>query len=86
MRYCVIKNTIIIIDGSKNPVEIMLKNATNAGFSETEVEILTEEEYQIRLEAVPLIPTPPTIEDRVTNTEIDVVALEETIAVIFGGV
>jgi len=31
-------------------------------------------------------PTPPTIEYRVTNTEIDVIALEETIDVIFGGV
>jgi len=32
------------------------------------------------------IPTPPTIDSRVTNTEVDVVTLEETINTIFGGV
>ena len=83
MRYCVIKNTIIIIDGSKNPIEIILQNAENAGFTESEVEILTEEEYQIRLEGQPIIPTP------LTETEIlqvKILELEETIDVIFGGV
>lgn len=55
MKYCVIKNTSTVIDGSKNPPEIMLQNAINAGFTESEVEILTEEEYQARkaLEPVP---------------------------------
>jgi len=32
------------------------------------------------------IPTLPTIENRVTNAEVDIVTLEETINVIFGGV
>ena len=45
---CVIKNTIKIIDGSENPIEIMLENALNSGFAENEVEILTEEEYLAR--------------------------------------
>lgn len=48
MKYCVIKDTIKVIDGSENPIEIMLQNAQNAGFTEIEVEILTEEEYQAR--------------------------------------
>lgn len=48
MNYCVIKNTTTIIDGSENPFETMIQNAINAGFEETEVEILTKEEYNIR--------------------------------------
>ena len=48
MKYCVIKDTVIVIDGSENPLDIMLQNAKNAGFNESEVEILTEEEYQKR--------------------------------------
>lgn len=48
MNYCVIKNTTIIVDGSENPLGIMLENGKNAGFQESEVEILTEEEYNIR--------------------------------------
>jgi len=31
------------------------------------------------------IPVPPTIENRVTNAEVDIVTLEETIDAIFGG-
>lgn len=48
MKYCVLKNTTQILDGSKNPSEVMIQNAINAGFSEKEVEILTEEEYEAR--------------------------------------
>lgn len=46
MKYCVIENTTKVIDGSENPIEIMLQNARNAGFAENEVEILTEEEIE----------------------------------------
>ncbi len=53
MKYCVIKNTTTVIDGSENPLEIMLQNAINAGFAENEVEILTEEEYQARVDLEP---------------------------------
>lgn len=60
MRYAVKKNTTVIIDGSENPIEVMTQNFTNAGFSESEVEILTEEEYQTRKELEPVEPQPPT--------------------------
>lgn len=48
MRYCVIKNTTKIIDGSENSEEIMIQNANNCGFITEQVEILTEKEYQLR--------------------------------------
>ncbi|WIV10551.1 hypothetical protein [Proteiniborus sp. MB09-C3] len=54
MKYCVIKDTTRIIDGSENPIETMLLNAINAGFEESEVEILTEEEYLARKELEPI--------------------------------
>jgi len=54
MKYCVIKNTTTIIDGSDNPDEIMAQNAQNAGI--TDFEILTEEEYLARKANEP---TPP---------------------------
>lgn len=63
MKYCVIKNTTKVIDGSNNPAESMLQNAQNAGFSELEVEILTEEEYQSRKEIEPKPVQEPSIED-----------------------
>jgi hypothetical protein len=69
MRYCVIKNTTTIIDGSENPIEIMLQNAQNAGFSENEVEILTEEEYLQRVEAEPKPIQPPTDKERIEALE-----------------
>lgn len=48
MKYCVVKDTITVIDGSDNPKETMIQNALNAGFSESEIEILTEEDYKER--------------------------------------
>lgn len=53
MKYCVIKDTTKVIDGSENPIGIMLQNAQNAGFTETEVDILTVEEYQKRKASEP---------------------------------
>ncbi|WP_438348929.1 hypothetical protein ACP8HI_25650 [Paenibacillus sp. FA6] len=53
MKYCVIKNTTTIIDGTDNPLEIMIKNALNAGFVETDIEVLTEEEYMVREDLEP---------------------------------
>lgn len=76
MKYCIIKDTVKIIDGSENPIEIMLQNAQNAGFTEIEVEILTEEEYETRLENEPRLPKEPTeiellqIEQAKANAEI----------------
>lgn len=63
MKYCVIKDTTKVIDGSENPIEIMLQNAQNAGFTETEIEILTEEEYQARKDLEPIPIQEPSIED-----------------------
>lgn len=69
MRYCVIKNTTKVIDGSENPQEIMLQNAVNAGFKESEVEILTEEEYLARVENEPKPLPLPTAEERLEALE-----------------
>ncbi|MNO44249.1 hypothetical protein D3C76_344860 [compost metagenome] len=53
MKYCVVKDTTIVIDGSNNPSEIMIENALNAGYSPPEVEILTEDEYKFKVELQP---------------------------------
>lgn len=69
MKYCVMKNTTTVIDGSGNPAEIMLQNAENAGYTESEVEILTEHEYEARKELEPIPPQEPTAEERLTALE-----------------
>lgn len=69
MKYCVIKNTTTIIDGSENPREIMLQNALNAGFTESDVEILTQEEYQARKSQEPQPLPIPTTEERLKMAE-----------------
>lgn len=80
MKYCVIKNTTKVIDGSNNPAEIMLRNAQNAGFTESEVEILTEEEYQARVELEPEPIREPTeteiLTDYIVEVDFRVVLLE----------
>jgi len=63
MKYCVIKNTTKVIDGSKNPQEIMLLNAINAGFTELEVEILAEDEFEARKALEPLLLHEPTTDE-----------------------
>jgi hypothetical protein len=60
MKYCVVKDTIKIIDGSENLQEVMLQNALNAGFTELEVEVLTEEEFEARKALEPIPPQEPT--------------------------
>lgn len=79
MKYCVVKGTIIIIDGSENPTEIMLRNAQNAGFTADEVEILTEEEYLQRVEEEPKPLQPPTAEERIDAIEQAILALMEVL-------
>ena len=69
MKYCVVKNTTKLIDGSENPIEIMLQNAINAGFAEAEVEILKEEEYQTRLKNEPKPLPLPIAEERLEALE-----------------
>ena len=49
MKYCVAKGTIKCIDGSENHYDLMLQNAISAGYTEHEIEILTEEQWQARL-------------------------------------
>jgi len=61
MKYCVVRNTTTVIDGSENSIEIMLQNAQNAGFSKDEAEVLTEEEYQARRVSEPVEPSKPTV-------------------------
>lgn len=75
MRYCVIKNTTKVIDGSENPIEVMLQNAQNAGFTAEEVEILTEEEYEERVKNEPKSPQEPTQEERLEALEMAVLEL-----------
>lgn len=48
MKYCVIKGTVTVIDGSNNSSEIMIINAKSSGFNENEVEIISEEEFEER--------------------------------------
>lgn len=69
MQYCVVKETTKIIEGSDNPREIMLQNALNTGFTETEFEMLTEEEYQARKALEPQPLQPPTTEERLQMAE-----------------
>lgn len=69
MKYCVIKNTTKIIDGSENLQEVMLQNAENAGFTAEEIEILTEEEFEVRKALEPTPPQKPTAEERLTVLE-----------------
>ncbi|ABR46667.1 hypothetical protein Amet_4342 [Alkaliphilus metalliredigens QYMF] len=74
MKYCVIKNTTKVIDGSSNSSEIMLQNALNAGLTEEEIEILTEEEYQARKDLEPIAPKEPTLEEK-NRADIDYIAI-----------
>ena len=75
---CVIKGTTIQIDSLlSNSVEIMLQNAQNAGFTESEIEILTEEEFEERKSQEPQPIQPPSLEERL-------LIAEETINVILG--
>ena len=72
MRYCVVKGTTTVVDGN-NPTELMLQNAINAGFTESEVEILTEEEYQARNDLEPEIKE-ATLEQK-NRADIDYIAI-----------
>ena len=68
MKYCVIKDTTKIIDGSDNPDEIMAENALNSGYSAEQVEILTHDEYLMRKANEP-IPPPPINEIEILKEE-----------------
>jgi len=55
---------------------------TQKELEQFELEKLQREEQEL---SDSLIPSVPTIENRVTNAEVDIVTLEETIDTIFGG-
>lgn len=77
MKYCVIKNTATVIDGSDNADTVMIQNAANVGFTADEIEILAEEEYQQRLASIPQSPKPPTQAERIEALEAAMLALLE---------
>jgi hypothetical protein len=87
MKYCVIKDTTKILDGSENHQEMMIKNAENAGFTESEVEILTEEEFEARKALEPIPPQPLTeIEQlRVEQAQSNVEMIDLMMAMMMGG-
>ena len=74
MKYCVIKDTIQVIDGSENSEEVMYYDAskTGKGYSKDQVEILTEEEYKVRVDSLPS----PVVQ----KTELEI--LQETVDVL----
>ena len=69
MKYCVKKDTTIVIDGSENQKEVMLQNAKSMGFTENDVEIITEEEYKTRVEISPKQTQTLTLEERIALLE-----------------
>ena len=77
IKYCVIKGTATVIDGSANSAEIMASNAQNAGI--TDFEILTEEEYQARkaLEPIPPEKEIGQLKSRLEETDYKIVKCSE---------
>ena len=74
MKYCVIKDTTKVIDGSENPIEVMLSNAFGAGYTEDKIEILTEEEYEARKLLEPVPQKEPTLEE-INRADIDYLSI-----------
>lgn len=74
MRYCVIKDTITIIDGSNNSDEIMRGNALSAGI--TDFEILTEEQFKNRVQSLPKETPQPSIEERLAEKDREISRLQ----------
>ena len=82
MKYCVLKNTTIVINKGIDEgilIENALTTKTNDGES-VEYEILTEEEYQTRLELEPIPPKKPTkeelLEQRINDLELYILTQE----------
>jgi hypothetical protein len=72
MKYCVIKDTTKIVDGSENSQDIMLRNAINAGLTAEEIEIFTEEEFETRKALEPTLPQEPTEIEMMRDYVLDV--------------
>ena len=58
MRYCVLKGTVTVIDGSENLDDMMMQNAVNAGFTVDQVEILNDADFKLRDDSIlkPVVP------------------------------
>ncbi|WP_068986187.1 hypothetical protein [Lysinibacillus xylanilyticus] len=69
MRYCVVKDTTKVIDGSLNVDNVMLKNAINAGFTFEQIEILTQMQFDERLKLEPPPVTVPSEKERIVEIE-----------------
>lgn len=70
MRYCVIKDTTKVVDGSTNSDDVMLQNAQSVGYTVKQVEILTQSEFDARKA---LEPVPEVIDaDTILNAKIEV--------------
>jgi len=80
LRYCVIKNTVTVVDGSDNPDDVMLQNADNINFTPDQVEILSEVEYLQRVDNIPKPPKSPTAEERIVALEEATLAMMEVLA------
>ena len=60
MRYCVLKGTVTVIDGSENLDDMMMQNAVNAGFTVDQVEILNYADFKLRDDSIPKPVVPKT--------------------------
>lgn len=74
MMYCVVKNTTNVICTNENR-EIMLMNARNAGFEESEVDLLTVEKYLERKELEPK-PTPQLSETDILSGKVEMLGMQ----------
>jgi len=90
MKYCVLKNTVKVIDGSENNQTTMIQNSSHAGFVESEVEIITQAEYEQRLAIIPVVvptATPKIINSPMLPTQTQIDAMTEgSIFVVYGAV
>lgn len=73
VKYCVVKDTVIDIAQSED-VDKLIENALSTrldgrSLTEDDFEILTEEEYQARVDAEPKPPEPPTEQERLQALE-----------------
>jgi len=74
-NYCVSKIGNIVVDSSDIDLfdeNTMTQNALSAGFSLSEIEIISEDEFKRRESLKPQLPKEPTLEEKV-------IALENTI-------
>lgn len=82
MRVCIEKSTGRLIESQSHAREgTLLQNALNTGYNEADIEEkeVTQEEFQIILDAQPKPLRPPTIEERLASTEEAILTLMEVL-------